>query len=65
MCSLGSIEIVLSRQVCYIGFNVRPVYTMCFRVPENINVVVSGLVQDFGGEDQRKIQMQMHSGNGY
>ena len=47
-------------------FPLRPVHTMRLHLhlSENFNIVVNGLVQEFGGKDKRKTQMQMHSGNG-
>ena len=36
---------------------------LCLRLHNNISVVVNGQLRDFGGEDQSKMQTQMHSMN--
>ena len=34
------------------------------RLRENLNILVNGLVQEFGGKYQRKTHLQTHSVNG-
>ena len=35
-----------------------PIYTMRLRLHEQINIVVTGVVRDFGSKDQSKMQTQ-------